>query len=308
MSDPSQDRPYLYATTAIAAAPSDPVDNSLTQQPASAPEPQPEPTVIVAVDAPLNGEILPPETLPAPETPPTIPQYPIGLIDFNLPIVVLDNADYNDEAFDDAKIVTVLKGSLHPVVITFWKHGEQCIDQFDTDGDSASGDHKVEQDQPYPRTIFVVIGRDGRKLTIDEEMYASESAARAETSLGDIAGVFPLVIEAPKVAEPVIISSDDIGQLAEALDSNNEDGDEEHEDEVAPVSPVAPPSTDAPTEMYVAGQNRRVGQTVYASRQGFGIRACRIVKLRRDGHKSLYLDPQDGNAPYWALNKNVRYG
>jgi hypothetical protein len=305
MSDPSQDRPYLYAATAIAAAPIE------DQQPAPTPEPQPEPVVFAAVndEAPLNGEILPPEValaLPAPETPPTIPQYPIGLIDFNLPIVVLDSADYNDEAFDEAKIVTVLKGSLHPVVITFWKHGEQCIDQFDTDGDSASGDHKVEQDQPYPRTIYVVIGRDGRKLTIDEELYASEDAARAETDVDEVAGVFALVIEAPKVAEP--IASEDIGQLAEALDGNNEDGDEEQEDEVASVAPVAAPSTDAPTEMYVAGQTRRVGQTVYASRQGFGIRACTIVKLRRDSQKSLYLDPRDGNGPYWALNKNVRYG
>jgi hypothetical protein len=53
---------------------------------------------------------------------------------------------------------------------------------------------------------------------------------------------------------------------------------------------------------------RRVGQTVHASRQGFGVRVCTIVKLRRDARKSLYIDPKDGNGPYWAMNKNIRHG
>jgi hypothetical protein len=292
--DPTANDPFRYLA----------VSEQLQQE-------QPQATVIIAedaatvvtVDAPLNGEILPPEAppAPAPETPPTIPQYPIGLIDFNQPIVVLDNADYNDERYDNPVIVTVLKGSTNPVVVSFWKHGEQCIAQFDTDGGSLCGDYKIEQDLIYPATRFVVIGRDGRNLVVDEELYASADAAREETSLTDIAGIFPVVIEAPKVAEPVPPPA-----LAEAMDDFHE-GDDESEEQDDEGTVVAPPSVEAPTEMYVAGRTRKVGETVHASRQGFGTRVCTIVKMRRDSRKSLYLDPRDGNGPYWALNKNVRY-
>lgn len=268
---------------------------------------QPQATVTVAedvttgtTDAPLTGEILPPEspvTL-APETPPSIPQYPIGLIDFNQPIVVID--DHADDELDNATIVTVLKGSLHPVAVSFWKHGEQCLAQFDTDGTSSCGDFKIEQDLIYPATRYVVIGRDGRSLVVDAELYASADAAREETKLSDIAGVFPVVIEAPKVAEPVPPPA-----LAEAMDSfHSEDEAEENDDEGTEAAPVA---TGEPTEMYVAGRTRKVGETVHAYRNGVGTRVCTIVKMRRDSRKSLYLDPKDGNAPYWALNKNVRY-
>jgi hypothetical protein len=299
MSDPTANDPFRYLA----------VTESLEQQAAAEPrtvaiisDDQPQ-QAVTAVEAPLVGEVLPPE-LPAPVTPPTPPQYPIGLIDFNLPVIVLDNADYNEEVYDNAQILTVLKGSLHPVAISFWKNGEQCIAQFDTDGDSSCGDYKVEQDQPYPRTIFVVVGRDGRKLILDEELYASEDAAREETDVGEIAGIFPLVIEAPKVVEEPVTTP--APQLDEAMSTSHEDGDvenEEQEDE----APAAAPSVEAPTEMYVAGRTRRVGETVHASRQGFGTRVCTIVKMRRDSRKSLYIDPKDGNGPYWALNKNVRY-
>jgi hypothetical protein len=59
--------------------------------------------------------------------------------------------------------------------------------------------------------------------------------------------------------------------------------------------------------MYVAGRMRRAGEVVHAYRTSFGVRACTVVKMRRDARKSLYIDPKDGNEPYWALNKNVRY-
>jgi hypothetical protein len=259
-------------------------------------------TTAVALDAPLNGEILPPEAppAPAPETPPSIPQYPIGLIDFNEPIAILDSADYSNEVYDNPQIVTILKGSEYPVAISFWKHGEQCLAQFDTDGQSSCGDFKVEQDLIYPVTRFVVIGRDGRNLVVDDELYISVDIARDETSL-DIAGIFPVVIEAPAptLAEDVAGA----GSVHDGIDAQLDEA-EEHEEEVAPA---APPSVEAPTEMYVAGRTRKVGETVHASRQGFGTRVCTIVKMRRDSRKSLYLDPKDGNGPYWALNKNVRY-
>jgi len=300
MSDPSQNQPFLYGSALVAAAPADPVVQDFSQQPASVEQ---QPTVIVAVDegqAPIDGEVIP----PAPETPPSIPQYPIGLIDFNQPIVVIDSDEYSDEPHGNPQIITILKGSTNPVVVSFWKNGEQCIAQFDTDGQSSCGDYKIEQDLIYPVTRWVVIGRDGRNLTVDSELYATEDAARDETGVMDIAGIFPVVIEAPAptLAEDVAGA----GSVHDGINEGEEQEDESEGDQSAATT--AAPSVEAPTEMYVAGRNRRVGETVYASRRGFGTRACRIVKLRRDSHKSLFLDPQDGNAPYWALNKNVRYG
>lgn len=270
--------------------------------------------VIETVAAPLDGEVLPPEApaaaeapAPAPETPPSIQQYPIGLIDFNLPILVVDAND-DQELLDNPSIVTVLKGSLHPVVVSFWSQGEQRIDQFDTDGDSLSGDFKIEQDQPYPRTMFVVIGRDGRNLVLDPDLYASEAAAAEETNIDEIAGIFPVVIQAKE--EPPVVAAETIsdfhdGGVESDEQSIEEEGDEDVEgtDEAeAEVDPNAPP-----TEMYVAGRMRRVGDTVYAKRKDFGVRECTVTKLRRDATKSLCLQPKDGTAAYWAWNSHVRY-
>lgn len=301
MSDPSQNQPYHYIGAALTIA--EPIQQPFT----TVSEPQPEPANIVVASeaAPLTGEVLPSET------PPTPPQYPIGLIDFNQPIVVVDNDD-SDDVFDNPQIIAVLKGSIHPVVISFWKLGEQCVGQFDTDGDSSCGNYKVEQDLIYPTTRFVVIGRKGRTLVIDEELYFNEEAARFETDIEDIAGIFPVVIEAPA---PTL--ADDVAGAGSAHDGINEDAVvddhhemEEDEDSAADVTAIAPAvatAPEAPSEMYVAGQMRKVGETVHAYRQGFGTRVCTILKLRRDSRKSLYVDPKDGNGPYWALNKNVRY-
>ena len=297
--DPTANDPFRFSAVA----------DPLQQQAQSQPRPQPAELTIdvplvqaVVVALPLNGEVQPPET-PAPVTPPSVPQYPIGLIDFNQPIVVIENSDDNDEEFDNAAVVTVLKGSVHPVVVSFWKHGEQCIAQFDTDGDSSCGDYKVEQDQPYPRTVFVVIGRDGRSLVLDKELYASEDAARSETDLDEVAGVFPLVIQAPAVAaapqaEP-IIGFHDGGVESEEQDDES-DGTEGSTSNVTDIN-------QPPIEMYVAGRTRHVGETVTFYRKNCGTRTGTIRKMRRDSRQSLFVEPSDGSGAYWALNKNVRY-
>lgn len=301
--DPSANAPYHFLGAAAEAFEPAPQ----LQPAATADNPVTELTVTSPVAAPIEGEVLPPEA-PAPETPPSPQQYPIGLIDFNLPIVVLDNADYNEETYDNPAIIAVLKGSVHPVVVTFWKHGEQCVEQFDTDGDSASGDYKIEQELAYPVTRFVVVGRDGRNLVVDEELYVSDEAARAETTIDDVAGVFPVVIEAPAPT----IADDVAGVDRHVGDEHGGEEDEsalfeqeEDENEVA-AAPAAPTPETVPTEMYVAGRMRRVGDTVHACRGGI-TRVCTITKLRNNATKSLCLHPHDGSPDYWAWNKNVRY-
>jgi hypothetical protein len=301
--DPSHNEPYRYLApvaepfqpgplTVVAAA-SEGDTSSLSDDEA----PSTELAVEAAAPETPVAEIIPPA--------PAVPQYPIGLIDFNLPIVVLDNADYNDEEYDNPSIVTVLKGSVHPVVVSFWKHGEQCIAQFDTDGDSSCGDYKVEQDQPYPRTVYVVVGRDGRNLVLDGDLYLSAEAAQAETSLDEVAGIFPLVVQAPVKPEPVL-PTQEAPELVGHDDGIEGEEDENEVEGIAPVSTNVTNITEPPTEMYVAGRMRRVGETVSAYRTNFGTRTCTILKMRRDSRKSLFIDPRDGNEPYWALNKNIR--
>ncbi|WP_029081193.1 hypothetical protein [Bradyrhizobium sp. th.b2] len=298
--NPTANDPFLYGSLPDRLAQEQPQpQQQLLQQAAIE---APAPLTQAAFGSPLNGEVLPPEQ-PAAETPPTPPQYPIGLIDFNQPIAIVDaDNSYTEDVFDNPQILTVLKCSVHPVVISFWKHGEQCIAQFDTDGDSSCGNYKVEQDLIYPATRYVVVGRDGRSLKVDEELYVTEEAARNETAIDDIAGVFQVVIEAPAptLAQNVAGAETHVGDEAE----------EDENETVVAAAPVAAPVTaalDAPTEMYVAGRMRKVGETVHAYRNGFGTRICTILKLRRASRKSLYVDPKDGNEPYWALNKNVRY-
>jgi hypothetical protein len=284
--DPSQNEPYRYLPI------SPPSFELAVAGPASGNE------TLSPLEAPLSGEVLPPAAGP-------VLQYPIGLIDFNQPIIVVDS-DNDQEVFDNPGIVTVLKGSLYPVVISFWQHGEQRIAQFDTDGDSLCNDYKVEQDQPYPRTLFVVVGREGRNLVLDPDLYPSEDAGRAETGLEDIAGIYPVVVEAKadevqvEAPQAESVSDFDDGGGVESEEGDDEDG---AADTTSNVTDINQP----PTEMYVASRMRHVGETVHAYRSNFGVRVCTILKLRRDARKSLYIDPRDGNDPYWALNKNIRY-
>jgi hypothetical protein len=228
------------------------------------------------------------------------PLYPIGLIDFNKPFVIVDYHN-DEETFDNPQILTVLKGSLYPVVVTFWKNGEQCVAQFNTDGEDEHAHYKVENDEPFPRTVFVVIGRDGRSLVADDEVYGSEDAARNETTLDEIVGIFPLTIE----ASVSVSDFHDGGVESDEIDGAEDD--EEPDDIEGTETGQVVDLNQAPTEMYVAGRVRHVGETVHAYRNNFGVRACTIVKMRRDSRKSLYIDPKDGNDAYWALNKNVRY-
>jgi hypothetical protein len=45
---------------------------------------------------------------------------------------------------------------------------------------------------------------------------------------------------------------------------------------------------------------------VTAYRQGFGERSGTVVKTRDHSYKTLFVQPNDGTNPYWALNKNIR--
>jgi hypothetical protein len=284
--DPTQGNPVLLPGPSAYLISAQEMRAEIVTQEASAAEASIEATT-VAVETTATAEVIPPQST----------SWPIGLVDFNKPIIVMD--EYREDVIsDNPQILTVLKGSMYPVVVSYWHDGEQKIGQFDTDGAMLDGDLTIENDEPYPRTIFVLVRHEGRKLTVDEQAYVSAEAARSEASEDEIAGIFPLVIEAPK---PVIV-----GTHADAVivDEASDEGVEDEDDGDDVAGTVV--SASQPTELYVAGRMRRVGDTVRAYRKGEGTRECVITKLDRDHKRSLCIKPADGKA-YWALNKNIQY-
>lgn len=118
--------------------------------------------------------------------------------------------------------------------------------------------------------------------------------------------------EGPKVVYAVLLNEgaehyfSETAYLSEAdarASNNSED--------IVAVTPVTIPVTTAEVASDLASVNLngraiKVGDTIYAYRRHYGDRQAKVVKVRNDVRKSLYIDPQDGNAPYWALNKNIR--
>ena len=54
------------------------------------------------------------------------------------------------------------------------------------------------------------------------------------------------------------------------------------------------------------GASSPPGQTVWAFRQPLGTRQVEVIKTRDHAYQTLFVKPQDGTNPYWALNKNIR--
>jgi hypothetical protein len=241
------------------------------------------------LETPLNGEVLPPEASAASEAPAT--NYPIGKIDFNKPIMVFDR--HGDE-IGPGTVVLVLRSASYPVVVKFDEHGVDTIDQFDTDGDGSTGDYEIQQ--TWDETPGVVWGAllddDGELVFSEDGPFKSEEQAKHMTSDDNVILIFPLTLpeRSPAVA---------------AAPAEDEEGDDDASDSSATLAPADP---DAPVlELYVGGRTRRVGEQVNAYRNNYGTRPCEILKIRRvPSHKSLFIDPKDGNNPYWALNKNIR--
>ncbi|WP_316196662.1 hypothetical protein [Bradyrhizobium sp. SZCCHNS3053] len=306
--DPTANDPFRYIPEDATSVPTEPVC-----------------AVCVVPPPPLDGEVLPPEAPVVEAQPvPAVLQYPVGIIDFNKPILVVDNGDDDAEPYDSPSIVTVLKGNAYPVVVSFWHDGEQRIDQFDTDGDSFSGDVKIEQDQPWPRTVYVVIARDGRHLVLDETLYSSEEQAHDDNEMEDVIGIFPIVVQGPQADEPAVeepAAEPESDPVFATVSGSQDVGVELTDDEVTEEEPEeeeglfgqpagAPAKLDnpgePPTEVFVAGRMRRVGDTVYARRGGWNYRECRVTKLRHDAAKALCLQPTDNTPAYWAWNSHVR--
>src|SRR5882724_5404685 len=158
-----------------------------------------------------EAEVLPPAQEPvAPTT-----NYPAGVVDFNKPFTVFDA--YNNSAIhDDAKVLAVLTGNTYPVVVISVHDGEQVINQFDTDGDDINGELKAENLETGPRILYGVLIRQSRRdFGLRDELFASEEAARYETTLDHdevIASVFPVTIPGYEDSAAVIEGiSGDVG-------------------------------------------------------------------------------------------------
>ncbi|MEY9247611.1 hypothetical protein [Bradyrhizobium elkanii] len=251
--------------------------------------------------AAVTGEEPVVEVLPAPEAPPSPPKYPVGKVDFNKPFEIF-RTDDNQDFLTEVVILSVLADATHPVVIAGYhdNEGERVVLQFDLDGDDIRGDWVFENISTEPQTKFVrLFIDDERTLTADETVYDSEAAAKRDYHHGDLFGIFPITIP-PRVSASAVVES----AVVEGIDETNEE--EEHDeggDEVVEATPPAPAHPDA---KWVNGRLIAPGQTVSAYRQRFGTRQCEVIKTRDHAYQTLFVKPQDGSNPYWALNKNIR--
>jgi hypothetical protein len=270
-------------------------------------------TVLAAV----TGEEQPVavEVLPAPETPPESPKYPVGKVDFNKPFEIFRDDDYQ-QLLTDAKIIAVLEHGTHRVVIAGIDSNddEHIVLQFDLDGDDITGDWTLENLSTEPQTKFIrLMIDDERTLTADETVYDSEASAKRVYDHGDLFGIFPITIPPRVVAEPVVAPVvEGIAALADELTDDEYTEEEEHDEgdadfqAEAPVVEQAPATPPHPDAKWVNGRLIAPGQVVRFHKQYAGVRDVEVVKTRDHAYATLFVKPMDGTNPYWALNKNLR--
>jgi hypothetical protein len=230
------------------------------------------------------------------------PGYPIGQIDFNQPIIVVDGENH-DEVFEDASVLTVLKGSQHPVVVSFWKDGIQQVAQFNADGEDNDGDFTIYNVIEGPRTMFAVLLLQGRVPALDSELYFTRDLALAGNKGEIIIDVVPLTFE------PHVPQVTPAPQLDEAFASNEDEVDiDEEEEEDGDIEGTEADNSKAspPDSAQIGSRTYRVGDTISFWRRYAGTRSGTVTKLRNDPYKSALFAPNDGAEPYWARNSNVR--
>ena len=263
-------------------------------------------TVLAAV----TGEEQPAaETLPAPVTPPEPPKYPIGKIDFNKPFEIFKTDDYQEQ-LTDASIIAVLSQGTHRVVIAGINSndGEHIVLQFDLEGDDITGDWQLENLSTEPQTKFVRLFIDNdRHITVDETLYDTKAEGDRAHTYTDVLGVFPVVIPPRVVEEPVVETAVELTDDEYSEEEEHDEGDGFQPDvavvEATPPTPPAPPHPDA---RWVNGRLIAPGQFIRAYRPRCGVRDVEVIKTRDHAYQSLFIKPQDGSNPYWALNKNIR--
>jgi hypothetical protein len=217
------------------------------------------------------------------------PKWPVGKIDFNQPFNVKDTQFGNDISLGLGEVISFLDGASYPVVVKFTTEGGQRVAMFDTDGEDEDGNYEVEQVRvaPYQGFIVVIQDADG-DLEVLPKVYLSRDAVTGDDDIipDDIILVQEITVPAKSdgpVSDPVV---------AEV---------EEEEDGQAEAGAAAALGESA----WINGFNRRVGETVTAWRSGFGSRPVEILRFRSHSFKKAFVDPKDGNKPYWAYDRNI---
>ena len=246
------------------------------------------------------------EAQPVPEAP-AAPKYPIGKVDFNKPFEIFRYDDYQQQ-LTDAKIIAVLSSATHPVVVAgIDGDDDHIVIQFNLEGEDISGDWTLENLSTEPQTKFIRVFVDNeRTLTADETVYDTEAAANRAYNHGDVFGVFPITIPPRAVAEPVVeASTEEVTDDEYSEEEEHDEGDADFHVEAAVVEPT-PPAPPHPDAKWVNGRLIAPGQMIRAYRPRCGVRDVEVLKTRDHAYQSLFIKPQDGSNPYWALNKNLR--
>ncbi|SHH04456.1 hypothetical protein [Bradyrhizobium erythrophlei] len=228
------------------------------------------------------------DTMLSIEQPPAVPatNYPVGAVDFNKAIEVFDRHD-DSVVHTNARVLAVLDGNAYPVVVVSTNtDGDELVTQFDTDGDDFDGDLRVANAQTGDLTRFLVIYRSGRDFGVYDDLFASEDAAiEQHGDDNDFHAIVPITIPAQ----------------AQVIDHVSES---EEEDEITETVAEALPEG----AVTVNGRVVKPGDKVRAYRRNYGERQVNVLKTRTTKPwKALLVQADDGTAPYWALNSNIRF-
>jgi hypothetical protein len=237
------------------------------------------------------------------------PVYPIGEVDFNKPFEIQDS--HNDEnVHTDARIILVLSSGDYPIVIhSINEDSDEVVNQFDADGRHQDRGLEIVNVIPdvFPRTIYILIDKQGRELIVDDVAYDSQTDAMKDVSFGDTVAVFPITLLEdtfkPFQPAPAPVTIDNatgqiIGDTDDDAETESEAEVEEEGDDAVEELPEG--------ALYVNGVVRKPGDKVRTTRTGRGTRICTVIKTRSDPFKSLYVQADNGSEePYWARNKSV---
>lgn len=229
------------------------------------------------------------------------PQFPIGEVNFNLPFEVFDQ--FGSEPLGPGKVLAVLRGNSHPILVQFDDDGIENAILFDTDGSAENGDYTIKNAVAvtYPYTVYGILVRDDNKtFSFDSDVYSSEQKARDDA--GSDAIVFPVVITAPIEGFRSAESAEDGSDVEEEHDDEEVEHDEGQANSNADLAPgeITSKYLDQVGRTILAGD-----ETLRAYRNGFGWRNVKVVKIRNEYRKSFFVQAEDGSSPYWALNRNL---
>jgi len=157
----------------------------------------------------------------------------------------------------------------YPFLIVIPGAGEDVVDQANEHGETRSGQYVIVNKPEPPKVVYARLFKDEEgAFYFDENAYDSEAEATDAGDRYQLVGIVPVTVPGTGDAAPAAEGS---------LDT-----------------------------VEIDGVVFRAGSRVYFRRPRRGWRWGHVVKVRSNDRSSLFVQPDDGSRPYWALNRNVQ--